>query len=929
MDILRNEISESGVEGAASNFQMKQLEQQNQRLKEALVRLRDLSAQDKSEHQQVVKDLEKQSSVANQLMEQKALLEDELRESENTIDELKEQVDASLGAEEMVEKLTEKMLDLEEKVVELQEQVDDLEALKELGEEQEELRAEMEHELREELDLSYNKSRELEHRIEASQEVIVDLQQTVEKFRELVKNQQSSIMELKQKEESQKGQGLEEHSEALHSLSRQLQATTMKAHSRTIEFELRKLEAQQASEHIKLLKSFMPNSFLAGGGDYDVLMVVMLLPRILFKAELITSQLRLQYKFDDVLESKKPLKGIEGDRVVFAAQAISKLLVFQYLVRKVQVILEGCDVPMYRQMGGLRDDLTLHEKALDLLIDVLKTEQLDESVPLGNLDKAISHFKSLLDTRLPSASVDHCLVVVEQMGILTSTSEAIAMEILRVRSLIPDGCVADTQLKDFDSLATDLRVTVRKVRRRIPNESSGKTLQLPDDIMEDILKCANTLDAVRESMVQFKGSVGKKGNVLSEGELLQSTVVEELFQQASSACLTLVKTASPAADKMRASFEWIIATLNTFANIVQNGSYDQNRPKAPVPPYVLRATAVKNELSDAEGLGYKVEEKIKEIVELKKAIRLKGEEVSEGNIRISLLEKKVESAEQEGERKAEVERQEIARLKEVIEQKDTRFERAIHVLQNDIDSLEREKLTLTKALEEYKKTKGGHSGVSAIFQSLGKTPGMTSLDGASSQGTSADSSLLNEKIKLLKESLSVSNKESHHLRSRLARLQMASLPPLKLLPRQPNQTDQEKSVTKEVSALHKELLVLAATPKVVDITKKAPDSGVRKQPTPQKQHSNQLAHLLNLQRRSEELKSKAAILLASQLKGGAIRTPVSSFVSPNFSQVLQDVSSPRLVAKLKVPEADGGRSCVCPIVLNEQQWRRLHTQLVK
>ena len=42
-----------------------------------------------------------------------------------------------------------------------------------------------------------------------------------------------------------------------------------------------------------------------------------------------------------------------------------------------------------------------------------------------------------------------------------------------------------------------------------------------------------------------------------------------------------------------------------------------------VPPYVLRATAVKNELSDAEGLGYKVEEKIKEIVELKKAIRLK------------------------------------------------------------------------------------------------------------------------------------------------------------------------------------------------------------------------------------------------------------------------------------------------------------------
>ena len=38
LEILRNEISESGVEGAVSNFQMKQLEQQNQRLREALVR---------------------------------------------------------------------------------------------------------------------------------------------------------------------------------------------------------------------------------------------------------------------------------------------------------------------------------------------------------------------------------------------------------------------------------------------------------------------------------------------------------------------------------------------------------------------------------------------------------------------------------------------------------------------------------------------------------------------------------------------------------------------------------------------------------------------------------------------------------------------------------------------------------------------------
>lgn len=38
LEIIKQEISEGGVEGAAANAQYKQIEQQNSRLKEALVR---------------------------------------------------------------------------------------------------------------------------------------------------------------------------------------------------------------------------------------------------------------------------------------------------------------------------------------------------------------------------------------------------------------------------------------------------------------------------------------------------------------------------------------------------------------------------------------------------------------------------------------------------------------------------------------------------------------------------------------------------------------------------------------------------------------------------------------------------------------------------------------------------------------------------
>lgn len=60
-----------------------------------------------------------------------------------------------------MEKLTDTNLELEEKIEVLTETVTDLEALRDLSEEQEELRMEVEHDLREELDMSLNSVRQV------------------------------------------------------------------------------------------------------------------------------------------------------------------------------------------------------------------------------------------------------------------------------------------------------------------------------------------------------------------------------------------------------------------------------------------------------------------------------------------------------------------------------------------------------------------------------------------------------------------------------------------------------------------------------------------------------------------------------------------------------------------------------------------------
>ncbi|KFQ51990.1 Dynactin subunit 1, partial [Pelecanus crispus] len=60
-----------GSDGAASSYQVKQLEEQNARLKEALVRMRDLSASEKQEHVKLQKQMEKKNTELESLRQQR------------------------------------------------------------------------------------------------------------------------------------------------------------------------------------------------------------------------------------------------------------------------------------------------------------------------------------------------------------------------------------------------------------------------------------------------------------------------------------------------------------------------------------------------------------------------------------------------------------------------------------------------------------------------------------------------------------------------------------------------------------------------------------------------------------------------------------------------------------------------------------------
>ncbi|XP_029345902.1 dynactin subunit 1 [Acyrthosiphon pisum] len=176
--------SEEGGDGANS-FKVKQLEQQNLRLRDTLVKLRDLSAHEKHQTQNLQREIEEKTKQCNDLQKSNEKLTARVEELASQVNDLHEQVDAALGAEELVELLGQQKLNLEDKVVELEEAVTDLEAIQDINDQLQEDSRELEMQLREELDMANANIRECVKEKERALESLADRSLVIVKFRDL------------------------------------------------------------------------------------------------------------------------------------------------------------------------------------------------------------------------------------------------------------------------------------------------------------------------------------------------------------------------------------------------------------------------------------------------------------------------------------------------------------------------------------------------------------------------------------------------------------------------------------------------------------------------------------------------------------------------------------------------------------------------
>lgn len=289
VELLREEHDELGNgvnEHDRTSHGWLQLEKSNERLKEALLRLREMTQAQEAELKNEVKTLQNELKKFSGIEERYQALKLKVEQSDAIIEDLKQQLELAAGAEEMLEELTGNNLTLTEQLDALKVTVEDLESLKELNDELEVNHLDVERQLQAELDRRDSLLAEYEAQSRVQTQKIFDQESTIVKFRQLVTSLQAHLEDLKSSKNLTQTEAdeLNMRARGLIETNAKLQSAATRTQLHSIELETVRFQAQEAASVIQMYKSFFSDNADTFQEPLEALSVMR---RMSFKAQLV------------------------------------------------------------------------------------------------------------------------------------------------------------------------------------------------------------------------------------------------------------------------------------------------------------------------------------------------------------------------------------------------------------------------------------------------------------------------------------------------------------------------------------------------------------------------------------------------------------------------------------------------------------------
>ncbi|KAK8220342.1 dynactin-like protein [Phyllosticta capitalensis] len=646
-----------------------QMERENERLREALIRLRDITQESESELRSQIKGLEEDvqelSGVKEAYEEAKAALAD----AEADREELRQQLEAALGAEEMIEELTEKNLSQSEYIEHLKSSIEELETIKELNDELEINHVENEKQLLEQIDYKDAVITDLGRRALQQDETVADQEYTIMRFRELVTNLQSDMEDMRASREisETEAQELNSRSRAMMDLNRQLQQSASSTKVKTIDMELRKLEAQEAAEHLAIVQLFLPEAFHS---ERESVLALLRFKRIGFKASLIHNFVK------DKVSGDAPV----ADEDIFeACDVLDKLTWVSAMCDRFVTAISTCSLDKFAKFEGALYELEPVERALNGYIEALKNDELKEKLVAEELHRSIAVMGHLAERHLGDTLVayadDVLMRTLLMQSHLETTASALALVKLEVQSKVHeteetayDGIqrfVEKTEAMIAQTRST--KVIVGKTLRSL-QEHKARSMTIAGDTSPQFSECQD----FAEELAMYTRALGENIFKLLHEEgrntpFSTNEVRNVMFKTAESVWSV---SESDLYTTFAAKLRQLVDVITELSNMTSDLEMIQEFERTPA-PWVLRS----KELQDSKIVSIDAEEEIRRLKEevhgRTMQIKLQEQRHEEATVKIELLESRTRDASKKAQRITELERKidELkAKERELVEQ---------------------------------------------------------------------------------------------------------------------------------------------------------------------------------------------------------------------------------------------------------------------
>ncbi|ORY19092.1 hypothetical protein LY90DRAFT_165055 [Neocallimastix californiae] len=326
------------------------------------------------------------------------------------------------------------------------------------------------------------------------------------------------------------------------SLNIQLQNSVMKAQSKAVELDLKKLNLEQANDHLNLIMAYLPESFYSN--EHDSILTVLMFKRLSFKADIIKRHFdeSNQLNMSNVVDFEEKSKSIE------ICQIIS---LFSSLAKQFVNYIEECSVEEFLQLGNLCHELTGTETRLNHVIDIIKDDKTQEVIKLQDINKCTDQLIVLADKYIPLESRFISVIIEYYIEDIELTTNQIFNEFAKLNSYFEidkndENIVSQMKaiskefLRPVDDILEkikEIKLYSKKYEKRI-TELNEKSETLSKGVLDDLKNTNESIALVQKFCKKLTMSIKQaldeklEDNIVIQFEELTkilSTITSDIF----------------------------------------------------------------------------------------------------------------------------------------------------------------------------------------------------------------------------------------------------------------------------------------------------------------------------------------------------------------------------------------------------------------